>query len=478
MKNNSAHDEWEEEKRRAIAFFIKFQNSLDDVRKELEKRAFNPDNFFANLDEWKDTPVNDVFIDDILKYADNQKGKTLLEALEEIQNTGKTQQKEISKLSDNQQAIARKRIKELEELVDRGQRMKDAGYTPEYTDKVMRLTYDMCKDGLREVAQKLDIKGLEEKNLYPIDFVDVNDWPKVNKDTVISKLSWFNSSNYDVKKPVMLNGKVYHSLTEYVASKTTSDALNTIEKANLEQGSDSYRTEACYRKYAVLKSMGYNFESYQNWSVARKELTSAGFFVDDPDGKMQRAFNDLKTKPSKINDYTEGQSVFDAAIQLVLENSKITWVDNASHSMILMRTEDSAVVPNKAGENINGEKNSHGNTFFPGVCESHGHITASRVSGASKTLTVTRVPFSRVHSLWFMERGEIDSKGAYTRYVSPYSPIIDTGDFQFWAHHQNEIDACANGLPIINVGNLSGITNSRAEAEIALKNWENSNGHN
>ena len=76
-----------------------------------------------------------------------------------------------------------------------------------------------------------------------------------------------------------------------------------------------------------------------------------------------------------------------------------------------------------------------------------------------------------------MERGKIDSSGTYAKYASPNNSN-DDGDFQFWAYHQNEIDACTNGLPIINVGNLSGMTNSRKEAETTLKNWEKPNGHN
>ncbi|MBP5621447.1 MAG: hypothetical protein J6X44_05475, partial [Thermoguttaceae bacterium] len=469
MKNNSAHDEWEEEKRRAIAFFIKFQNSLDDVRKELEKRAFNPDNFFANLDEWKDTPVNDVFIDDILKYADNQKGKTLLEALEEIQNTGKTQQKEISKLSDNQQAIARKRIKELEELVDRGQRMKDAGYTPEYTDKVMRLTYDMCKDGLREVAAEIDLAGLEKPNLFPKDFVTVFDPDfKKKKDDVIIEQGWFNSDNGFTKQ---LGNKTFTSLTEYIASKTTPEAFNTIESANAWHGVGSYTEPACYRKYAILKSMGYDVAPYKSWSKVSKDLSDAGFFINDRGQNMRDIFHEILASPQNLNPYYEGQAAFDAATQVVLENMKCTGIDSKSRSMILLRTEDTNVLPKDNGNVIEGNLSSAG--FRPGVCESHGHITASFIGSPrfdDKTLTVVRVPFSRVHSLWFMERGEIDSSGAYSKMPFRLFGQDDDGDFQFWAYHQNEIDACTQGLPIINVGDISKITNSREEAETTLKN--------
>ncbi|MBR5757216.1 MAG: hypothetical protein IKX88_01305 [Thermoguttaceae bacterium] len=150
--------------------------------------------------------------------------------------------------------------------------------------------------------------------------------------------------------------------------------------------------------------------------------------------------------------------------------------------MILLRTEDSAVVPDLKGENINGEKTARNKTYLPGVCESYGHIVASNINPVlfpePKSLTVVRVPFSRVHSLWFMERGEIDSSGAYSKMPFRLFGQNDDGDFQFWAYHQNEIDACTQELPIINVGDISKITNSREEAETTLKNWENPNGHN
>ncbi len=159
-----------------------------------------------------------------------------------------------------------------------------------------------------------------------------------------------------------------------------------------------------------------------------------------------------------------------------MEHANLPGVDKETDSTILLRTEKRDVLPKykdgaKKDEVIDGNLTDAG--FLSGVCESHGHITASMVTG--DFLTVVRVPYSRVHSLWFMERGKIESNGSYTKdFVSDR----DDGNFQFWAYHQNEIDACTQGLPIINVGDISKITNSREESETALKNWENPNGQN
>lgn len=463
MINNDAHNQWEDEYNNAKRLFDKFDKILGIVRKKKSER----EQFLKRSDEWKDKPLEEVFIDDLVYDEKGKPIKNLFASLKGVYDTIK--QEDIDKLPEEQRRIAQKRFKELHELVDRGQRMIDAGKTEEYTDEVLGITYDMCKDGLREAIAKIDITGLEKPNLYPSNFVDVMDWSVVRKNNVIMELGWFNSSN-GIKET--LGNKTFSCLTEYIASKTTPEAFNIIEEANEFQGRSSYHTEACYRKYAILKSMGYDFEGYQkDWVDVKKISTSAGFFIDDPNGKMQRAYDSLSKTPSIIDNYAKGQTVFDAAIQIVLENIKGTGIDSDNHSMILLRTEDTIIVPALKGEDINGEKTINGAIYFPGVCESHGHITASRVRITPKTLTVVRVPYSRIHSLWFMERGQVDSSGRYSRFPSQTSHI-DDGNFQFWAFHQNEIDACTQDLPIINVGDLSRITNSRDEAKTSLENWE------
>ncbi len=87
--------------------------------------------------------------------------------------------------------------------------------------------------------------------------------------------------------------------------------------------------------------------------------------------------------------------------------------------------------------------------FHPGVCETHGHINVTNIiakDNVLKSLTVTRVPYSRIHALWFMQRGKVDER------TEAYEGKTD---FQFWAASQNEIDACTVGLPIIYVANVN-----------------------
>ena len=465
MINNDAHNQWEDEYNNAKRLFDKFDKILGIVYDQLKKGESEREQFLKRSDEWKDKPLEEVFIDDLVFDEKGKPIENLFASLKGIHDTIK--QEDIDKLPEEQRRIAQKRFKELHELVDRGQRMIASGYTKEYTDKILRLTYDMSKDGLREVASKIDISNIAQ--LFPSESVKVPEYYKVDQYDLVSQLGWFNSDNGIVEQ---LDGKEFRSFTEYLSSKMTPEAFNTVEKANDMQGRSSYHTEPCYRKYAVLKSMGYDFDNYQDWNNAKKNITTAGFFIDDPSDKMHSAFDALKKSPQDINNYMEGQAVFDAAIQIILENMTGTGIDKDSYTMILMRTEDKGIVPSIKGENINGQKNIDGNTYFPGVCESHGHITASLVGSKKKVLTAVRVPFNRIHALWFMERGEITTSGDYVKKLGA-NTFIDKGNFQFWAYHQNEIDACTQGLPIIKVnGNVLTMKDTYRKAKDELLAWE------
>ncbi len=475
MTNNDAHNQWENEYNNAKRYFDKFDKILGIVYDQLKKKKSEREQFLKRSGEWKDKPLEEVFIDDFVFDEKGKPIKNLFASLKGVYDTIK--QEDIDKLPEEQRRIAQKRFKELHELVDRGQRMIASGYTKEYTDKVLRLTYDMSKDGLREVAAEIDLTGLEKSNLFPKDFVTVFDPDfKKKKSSVISEQGWFNSDNGITKQ---LGNKTFGSLTEYIASKTTPEAFNTIESANAWHGVGSYSEPACYRKYAVLKSMGYGPENYSSWADAKQTLSNEGSFVNDRGENMKRIFRELKKAPADLDNYSEGQTVFDAAIQLLLENATIPGVDKDTRTMILIRTEDKYVVPNAPKEDINGME-INGQPFHPGVCESYGHITASRISADSTTLTATRVPYSRVHSLWFMERGEIDSSGGYSKMPFRLFGQNDDGDFQFWAYHQNEVNACAQNLPVIHAGDLADAKETYKIAKKILLEWErdNKNGKN
>ena len=463
MINNDAHNQWEDECNNAKRLFDKFDKILGIVYDQLSKKKPEQEQFLKRSDEWKDKPLEEVFIDDLVYDEKGKPIKNLFASLKGVYDTIK--QEDIEKLPEEQRRIAQKRFKELHELIDRGQRMIASGYTKEYTDKVLRLTYDMSKDGLREVVSKIDISNIAQ--LFPNESLEVSECYKVNQYDLVSRLGWFNSDNGIIEQ---LGGNEFRSFTEYLASKMTPEAFNVIESANIAQGYNSYSFESCLKKFAVLKSMGYDTVNYNDWIEMRKTVEKSGFYTDRKEGlnsQMFPAFDKAKNKPLEFEKYCEGQTVFHAGIQLLLENIKdMPGIDKKAKSVILFRTEDKKVAKGQEGTNING------NGYRPGICESHGHITASIIGREEKVLTVIRVPFDRIHTVWFAERGTKIPSGEYFKNPDKRS-LIDKGNFQFWAYHQNEIDACTQGLPIIKVkGNVLTMKDILRKAKDELLAWE------
>ncbi len=141
MINNDAHNQWEEENSNAKRFFDRFDEILGIIYDQLKKKKNEQDQFLKISDEWKGKPLNEVFIDDLIFDEKGTPVDNLFTTLEGVYT--KIKQEDIARLPEEQRRIAQKRFKELHELVDRGQRMIASGYTKEYPDKFLRLTYDM-----------------------------------------------------------------------------------------------------------------------------------------------------------------------------------------------------------------------------------------------------------------------------------------------------------------------------------------------
>lgn len=56
----------------------------------------------------------------------------------------------LSKLPEEDRKIIEKRLNEAKQLAFRGKNYIDGGYTPEYTEKILRYSYELSKDGFRE----------------------------------------------------------------------------------------------------------------------------------------------------------------------------------------------------------------------------------------------------------------------------------------------------------------------------------------
>lgn len=416
--------------------------------------------FVGTAKDYQGKKVADIFIDDIIKYADTQK-EPLLDTLKRVFE--KAEKEDLSKLPTEQRNAVEKRKEELRQLVVRGQNMVNTGTTPEYADAVLRTTYEMSKEGLREALQ-FDIDGVTSafpSTVVSTEYENVADFNKI-----ANGVGWFLSENGEKRE---IGGKVFGSFTEYVASKCNRDTFNKMEEFNNWQGSYSYSCEAIRRKFLVLKSMGYDYRDFNTWQEMKDELEKTGFFVDMKEFEI--AFDDLKRDKGKyFNEMMKAQVVFDSAIQLVLENTKgINGVDINTQTAVVIRTEDGDNIPTMQGVVI-GE-NIRENGHMTGVCESHGHITASRIDGAK--LTVTRVPFSRIHAVWFMEKGEIDSGNNYhSVYNSSNKNPIRA--FQFWAYHQNEMDVCSHEFPVIYVGDVEDISQDKYATKMQRATYDTS----
>ena len=268
----------------------------------------------------------------------------VLKIAEEVDSlrTAPEMKEALSRLSEENRAAIIKRLEETRQLAVRGLDIIDAGHTEEYTDEILSLSYEMSKDGLREALSAVDFTGIESQ--FPGTAIHPG-YDRRSHAALESSVGAFLSGN---KVELTLAGNKYQSITAYVASKMPVEAFNEIQEANKEQGYDSYKQKAVERKFAVLKSMGYDIDSYGTWDEMEKALTGAGFWtaknVTDPDQKKSypEVFAKIKADPSDFNACCQGQTAMDAAIQLILENLDMPGNDRNNHSMILLEPKTKA----------------------------------------------------------------------------------------------------------------------------------------
>lgn len=120
----------------------------------------------------------------------------------------------------------------------------------------------------------------------------------------------------------------------------------------------------------------------------------------------------------------------DSAIQLILENTPVVGVDGNPGTIILSRTEDWRIF--KDANVQEGERTYH----KTGACESHAHIKTT--SPKNHAVTAVRVPFSRIHGLWFIQRHSFGNMKADKKERE--------NDTMFKKPEENEITADTHGL--------------------------------
>ena len=172
---------------------------------------------------------------------------------------------------------------------------------------------------------------------------------------------------------------------------------------------------------------------------------------------MKKAMEDVwKKDKAEVQKLCDAFLMNDSAMQLILENTPVVGVDGDTGTIILIRTEDGDILRDAKGANVNeGERSYHSSGF----CESHSHIES--VAPFNPNVTAVRVPFSRIHGLWFIQRHTPNKSLRYIRH-----------DTMFLEPDENEITADTHGLIKVYLGH---ITNYRTSYEVktGLEKYEN-----
>lgn len=337
----------------------------------------------------------------------------------------------LDTLPEEERDVVERRLVEMHQLAERGVDNERFGRTAESTDEVIAYSYRMSKDGLRE-ALNMKIE-LDENNLAKWD----------------DKAGWFKDGN----ETKTLNGKDYGSFGEYLADKMGGEGFNFITNANEDQGIDSYNLDSVSRKLCVLKSQGFDCTDpkYQTFDDFAKDLENAGYFYGVYTTQLdhfRQEFSSARNNPDAFKRRCKAANQYDAAIQLILENVEMENVDPKTRTFILFRREGYGVVRDESGNTpMPGERTFH----RTGVCESHFRV---RPISFKDYATAVRVPFSRVHGLWLIERALVDA--------GVFKPKHKT---QFAGRHENESVADTHGLVIIYGGDGADIPTSRYHLE-------------
>ena len=295
----------------------------------------------------------------------------------------------LKTLSPEDQKIVQKRLEEFKQIAERGNDCKNNGYTKEYISTLLDVSYQYSKNGLREACS------------FSAD-LEHNDYGWFRKPT--SKSSGFSSVR-----------NKYSNLSEYLRDTLGDSAVDFIEECNKAQGRDSYKVDACYTKFLRMRAQGYDLTQYKDWDSFYDDIVNVkkvgyylGLDLPTPQGgwkpkqkeqfdNLETAFNYFHQNQSEYNKRYEEMIIYNAGIQIALENADFTGNDHKSRSLILMRTEQDDVLKVNGVMPAVGDKCQHS----VGVNESHSIIETVSVYGGA--LTMVRVPYSRINGLYMMK---------------------------------------------------------------------------
>ncbi len=423
---------------------------------------------------------------------------------------GRDYSKALEGLPEADRRAIQRRLDEVRQLAERGAPFRETGCKPEHIDAMLRGSYDLSKDGLRE---KMRFKVELDSTRWPASYgafrsqikLDEGDAVTTRNEEVQAKvLAAVKTVNYhngnptgkdgsgdgqpnmasvnaavalkpDLKKEADKGnpGAAYYlrkieqmeqavkdgttikgkqldtSVAAYEPKKQgnagrdersfTTQVFEDISKQSIEykgktipldpefisrsqkgQGDDGYNPDSCKIKIARLNALGIRPEDaeangyYAGGDTYRKE-------------NLRRAAAYYRAKPDELARDTATLMRYQGAMQLMLENTDLPYVDRKSRTILLGRTENKDVVNCRKGMEA---------THKRGVVESHGMFRATVYQG--DRLTVVRVPFDRVFGCYLAER---EPKGGTCGYLND---------------SENEMTADTRGLRILYVGKVSG----------------------
>ena len=356
----------------------------------------------------------------------------VFEIVEDI--CSKNWEKAIQSLSEEDKWAIELRLEEARQLFKRGNRYiktEDMSVFPRETMlKALDYSYQMSKDGFRYAVS-------QQKT------------PSSVSDYSPSNVGWFNEAGNSTQT-LTYKSKVkdYKFIGDYLNDFIGDYCYDFIQESNGSQAVDSFFYQSCLKKIYIARNNGLDIKKIGNkidkdngnFSDFVNECKWQGYFMGkghDQVDNMKDAMKEVWNKSDKAVDILcNGFLKNDAAMQLILENTPVVGADTDSGTIILIRTEDKKILTNSKGSMPKeGELTIHRS----GICESHSHIETT--SPNSPYVTGVRVPFSRVHGLWFIQRKMSDPNDFYMN-----------GDTMFMNQEENEITADTHGLAKIYLG--------------------------
>lgn len=388
----------------------------------------------------------------------------------------------IDKLPVQERAAMRKRVAEMRQLAERAEDFTTrGGYTEPFTERILRHSFNLSKEGFREEVPKTIKDGsygfcrtttkgssaganadygelalaavktvgthlndgkynqatlnafyAKEQGLKDILKADPNNAGAKHYLDVMSKvknavatntaLPMIDTSVKVAQPKASTPTSPYSSLTDHIAHymKANGGDYGFISNWCVSQASDSWKHDAVKRKVVQMEARGINW---------KPPPPTPGVWYGDAwrNAKLQTVLKHYEKNPSELAKDVESVAQYKAAVQLLLENADFANNDKTTRSTILFRTEQRNVL----GKLKKGDIAK--NDIAPS--ESFSVFRTVIIGGADKG-TIAKVPWSRVNAIYFMERTPGDN------------------DDLFMGDRENEANVDAVGLHRIYAGTV------------------------